>query len=448
MSGGRLPGGPATEVLRTRSSNLQHLGFCAPVSGQDLAPLMGMPASELPRGYEGAPVMTALIQGLLETGLRLSVFTLSRDLPLEHGARSVQSRRWPGLQVHFVPLRRRAWQPVQGRPGRILDLYRAERAGLAATIAGAAPQLVHAHWAYEFAWAALDSGLPTVVTSHDAPLSVARMNTWAKPTISLYRWLRVLMARQVLRRARHVTAVSPHLAQALHGMVTQPVTVVPNPVDGALVARGRDRQCAPEARLALISNGWNGIKNARPALLAFARLQAEAPGMTLHVFGHDFQPGGPADAWCRGQAAMRQAWPAIRFHGPLPHADLMRALEGVDLLLHASLEESFGMVLVEAMALGLPVLAGARSGAVPWVVQDPRCLCDVTDPQAMARAAAGLLQAPVYAQLSRQLRAMVAERFSMGEVLSRYERAYLAALADADPPQRPRLPPQARGGRA
>lgn len=130
---------------------------------------------------------------------------------------------------------------------------------------------------------------------------------------------------------------------------------------------------------------------------------------------------------------MADALSAIHFHGPVAHVVLMRELEGMDLLLHPSLEESFGMVLIEAMALGVPVLAGEHSGAVPWVVQDARCLCSVSDPRAIAVAAGALLQGETYAQLSRGLRSMVARRFALSEVLRRYEAVYLAALERTPP---------------
>lgn len=58
----------------------------------------------------------------------------------------------------------------------------------------------------------------------------------------------------------------------------------------------------------------------------------------------------------------------VFFHGQLPYEQLMNQLRNYDLLLHPSLEESFGMTLIEAMAQGLPVIAGKYSGAVPWVL--------------------------------------------------------------------------------
>ncbi|MEO3712129.1 glycosyltransferase family 4 protein [Roseateles flavus] len=404
-----------------------HVGVCGPVAGQDIAALMGMEPQALPRGYEGAPLLVTLIEGLLARGHRVSVFTLSNDLSFAAGAVKVASRLHPGLALHFCPLRRHAWRPCEGRPGRILDLYRHERRALVEAMRQAAPAVIHAHWAYEFAWAALDTGIPTVVTCHDSPLLVARMNVLAKPTISLYRGLRVLMAWQVLRRARWVTAVSPYLAAALEGMSPRPLQVIPNPVDGRSLVLGRDRQLGQELRIALVSNGFDRRKNPKKALLAFARLWTSRPQARLHLFGRGFEADGEAAAWCRSRRDLADCLPAMSFHGPLGHAELLERLAACDLLIHPALEETFGMVLAEAMALGLPVVAGRHSGAVPWVVGEDACLCDVRDPGAIASAALEVLVPERYAALSMQLRRTVRERFGLDAVISSYGQVYHAA---------------------
>lgn len=53
--------------------------------------------------------------------------------------------------------------------------------------------------------------------------------------------------------------------------------------------------------------------------------------------------------------------------------DLPRYLRLADLYVTASLHEGFGVPLIEAMACGIPVVAG-RSGAMPWVPRRGRAL--------------------------------------------------------------------------
>jgi glycosyltransferase involved in cell wall biosynthesis len=59
-----------------------------------------------------------------------------------------------------------------------------------------------------------------------------------------------------------------------------------------------------------------------------------------------------------------------------------------DILVHPSREESFCVAIADAMAMGLPVIAGEKSGAVPWLLDHGKCgvLVDVNNPKAIAAA--------------------------------------------------------------
>jgi glycosyltransferase involved in cell wall biosynthesis len=76
----------------------------------------------------------------------------------------------------------------------------------------------------------------------------------------------------------------------------------------------------------------------------------------------------------------------VFFHGPIDSKVLLEHLVEMDVLLHPALEESFGMVVAEAMALGIPVVGGTNSGAVPWIVGRDGLLVDVTKPYEICRA--------------------------------------------------------------
>jgi len=142
---------------------------------------------------------------------------------------------------------------------------------------------------------------------------------------------------------------------------------------------------------ATVLNGWNKLKNGRAALQAFALVRAEAPGAQLTMIGPGHEPGGPAEVWAR-EAGFGAG---VRFLGPMAHAEVLEFLaRSVDVVVHPSFEESFGMVLAEAGALGLPVIAGARSGAVPWTLDGGTAglLVDVRAPRELARAMLSLAE--------------------------------------------------------
>ncbi len=93
------------------------------------------------------------------------------------------------------------------------------------------------------------------------------------------------------------------------------------------------------------------------------------------------------------------------------------------LLFPVQWEEPFGMVMIEAMACGTPVVA-LRAGAVPEVVQHgvTGLICDTP-----AELPAALRE--VTRLNPAACRARVAREFSAQEMARGYERAYLAALA-------------------
>jgi glycosyltransferase involved in cell wall biosynthesis len=71
----------------------------------------------------------------------------------------------------------------------------------------------------------------------------------------------------------------------------------------------------------------------------------------------------------------------VNLLGSIKHDDLIDILDDSSLLVHPSLEETFGNTLIEAMARRLPVLGGENSGAVPYVLNYGKAgfLCNVSD---------------------------------------------------------------------
>lgn len=403
-----------------------HIGIAAPVATEYLAGHLDADCAGLPKGYEGAPLTGVLVGELLRRGHRVSVFTTDADLPpgtlpvLAHGER---------LAVHYCPARRRAWRFNGRYPGRAVDGFALERNSLANAIRSARPDLVHAHWTYEFALAALDSGLPHLVTCHDDPRVILRL------TRSPYRAVRYFMARQVFRRAQAFTTVSAYMADALRGRLGAPLDIVPNPLAGHVLAASRVRAAPAARRIAMVGNGWGARKNPQPALRAFARFRARHPEAELHCFGHDFGADETAQRWAQQQGLAA----GMFFHGAMPHRALIAQMDRLDLLLHPSLEESFGVVIAEAMALGLPVVAGAASGAVPWVAGQgilpeplPAVLTDVRSVDALDQAMEKAFDASYGARSAAGV-ARACTVFSAHAVAQAYLAQYARLLAGAAP---------------
>jgi glycosyltransferase involved in cell wall biosynthesis len=95
--------------------------------------------------------------------------------------------------------------------------------------------------------------------------------------------------------------------------------------------------------------------------------------------------------------------------------DLRRRLKDFDLLIHPSPSESFGRVVAEALAQGVPVVA-ARSGGVEEIIRDGETgyLAPPGDPGALAAVVLRMLADPEKTgEMTRRGRQEVADRFSL-----------------------------------
>ncbi|OZA26038.1 MAG: hypothetical protein B7X93_10565 [Hydrogenophilales bacterium 17-61-9] len=389
------------------------IGIVGPISTESIVKLLADDTGGLPRGYVGAPLFGNLIGALLDRGHSIVAYTTSSDMPPDIRVSATGER----FKITYCPVRPHTFRFSKGQWGRGTDAFKQERITLSQAMRDDAPDLVHAHWIYEFALAAIESGLPHLITCHDAPQVVLRYSP------NLYRLVRYFMARQVLKQAQHLTAVSPYLKQKVEGYARAPITVVPNPLPAhpAHLAESTRQYNPARPRIAMVLNGWGARKNPQPALRAFAVLRRTFPDAELSIMGSDYGTGGKAESWAQAQGLTA----GVHFMGQQPYPVLLAKLAESDLLLHPALEETFGMSIAEAMSLGVPVVGGQSSGAVPWVIGEAGRLVDVRSPHAIAQAALELLNdAQALAGLGAKAKTNTLGRFSRDAVAAAYEDQY------------------------
>jgi glycosyltransferase involved in cell wall biosynthesis len=281
----------------------------------------------------------------------------------------------PRLRLSICPMRDRH---------RARDAFRAERRAIRAALDAWEADVVHARWTYEYALAALGRRTPAIVTLQDWGPTVSRHDR------SPYRLVRLGMQLVVLRRASWVLAVSPHLRARARHLAKADITVVPNALPaGWPRAQPEPRAPGRPAHLVAVAEGFGRLKNVGRLLEALAVLRQTRPDTTLELVGDGHEAGGPAHRWARDRGLAA----GVTFRGHVDRSRLPAIVGQADVFVHPSREEGFGMVLIEAMALGVPVVGGARAGAVPWVLDEGRAgvLTDVGDAGAIAATLDGLL---------------------------------------------------------
>jgi glycosyltransferase involved in cell wall biosynthesis len=127
----------------------------------------------------------------------------------------------------------------------------------------------------------------------------------------------------------------------------------------------------------------------------------------------------------RQRAAALGLGDRVRFTGPV--ADVEAAYHAADIFVMPSTREAFGMVLVEAMASGLPVVASRLDGVTDEIVDEGSTgyLLPPRDPAALADVLARVLRNPAdAARLGAQAREAVVSRYSLEAAGQRWLEAY------------------------
>ena len=230
-----------------------------------------------------------------------------------------------------------------------------------------------------------------------------------------YRLMYRPFLRRVLDRARAIVVSSPALRQ--HALELQPFqskcVVIPFGID-------RDRlELTPDMAARVASLRRNGArrrllfvgrlvpyKGVDVLLTAMANVDA-----TLSIVGD-----GPLRQALEAQAAC--LGDRVRFLGSLPDADVVAHMHACDVFVLPSVThaETFGMVQLEAMSCGKPVVSTNVKSGVPWVNRDGETglIVEPGDAEGLAAALARLLgDDALAARLGRAGRARVEREFTL-----------------------------------
>ncbi len=162
-------------------------------------------------------------------------------------------------------------------------------------------------------------------------------------------------------------------------------------------------------------------KGHRVLLDALPAIVQRVPDVLVRLVGHEELS---TTAELRAYAEMRGVADRVHFEGF--RSDVASVLGQADVMVLPSLWEGFGLVLLEAMAVGKPVVASAV-GPVPEVVVDGETglLVPPGQPEPLAAAIVRILTEPdLAARLGRAGRERVGERFTLDRMVAETEAVY------------------------
>lgn len=239
------------------------------------------------------------------------------------------------------------------------------------------PDLVHAHSCLNAGvLAALiraRHGVPFVLTEHSTGFAQGRLRWWERDLV-----------RRVIRRAAIRIAVSPHLAALLEAQFPGASWVyVPNILGETFLMppAGLARSAHTRRFVFLCAARLSPVKNHALLIDAFADAFAGHPAVVLQLAGD-----GPLRPPLARLCAERGVAAQVEFLGDLAAGQLRAAMERADAFVLASDVETFGVVVIEAQAAGLPVLCTASGGPDHLIGDASGLLVPPGDRQALRQA--------------------------------------------------------------
>lgn len=272
-------------------------------------------------------------------------------------------------------------------------------------------------WLCEGLLCLLDDRFPTVVGLQTAMKTIAQMHpSWGESTQT--RQL-VALEQATLARAHHLHANSDAILDKFR---TEYDIDAPG---GFVVPLGVEDRRAQVARRAndgrlrvLFVSRLERRKGVDTFLDAVVRLLPEFPQLDVVVVGKDTPNTEMSETYreafrrTHGGTAIAER---VRFVGEASEAELHQHYADCDVFCVPSRYESFGLVYLEAMVFGAPVVA-TNVGGIPEVVEHERngLLVEPEDPEALAVALRRLLtDAELRARMGRASRAIYEERFTI-----------------------------------
>jgi glycosyltransferase involved in cell wall biosynthesis len=285
------------------------------------------------------------------------------------------------VPVFFLPLSFE-YKALGRRYYRIIERYLKSH--------GISGNLIHAHFLWPNGYAAVrlkeKSGIPCIVTAHgydiyDLPF---RDDEWRRKI------------QEVLDSSDAIVSVSKSNTDCIRKIGTKkPVFLIPNGFRNDIFHPMDKYGCRkslglPQNSKILVSVG-NFVESKGYTYLvsAMARLQTLRSDVFCCIIGR-----GPLRKNIVHQVRLLNLEEVVCLPGGIPHHEIPRWLNACDILVFPSLRESFGVVQIEAMACGKPVVATINGGSEEIVSSSVGILARAGDSDALAEAISSALDSP------------------------------------------------------
>ena len=356
------------------------------------------------------------------------------DIPTPQAALLQGLAKNGGLEVHFISCLQ---QPVNApeklagniwyhalhvpKTGWMRTFYQGCIRAVRNKLKAIQPDIVHGQGTErDCAISAVFSGFPNVITIHGNMRLIARLNR-ARPFS--FQWLAARLESFTLPRSRGIVCITNYTRNAVADLAKK-TWVVPNAVDASFF--DVQPEIIPgQPPVILFVGAVCARKNQNGFIRALDPLAAKRKFRVMFLGG-----AAAADSYNREFFELLQTRLWCGHAGFVNREKLKSHLCRATLLALPSLEDNCPMVVLEAMAAGVPVVA-ANVGGVPDLIEHGKTglLCDPLDAAGIRDAVGKLLGEPELArQLAAEAKKRALERFHPVVIARRHLEIYREAL--------------------
>ena len=224
--------------------------------------------------------------------------------------------------------------------------------------------------------------------------------------------------RRAMAMSHGVVACSAAFGHRLQQLLQVSVTVIHNGIDAPAFTRLAGRRAAGGRRTILNVGKFEFKKGQDILIRAFAQFAEAHPDVDLVLVGADDDALESLQQLCLTLGVEHR----VQFRVDVPHSEVATCFAQATIFALPSRQEPFGIVLLEAGCIGLPVVASAVGG-VPEILEDGMTarLVHPDRPDELSTALQAMLADPQSASvMGRRLQAHVVQKFSWATAHSRY----------------------------
>jgi len=233
----------------------------------------------------------------------------------------------------------------------------------------------------------LFSGMPALISKRLFKIPYA---VWAQGS-DVYnpKGLIKLTSRMVIKNADSAIALTQDMKKEMQRICDRDIAIVPNGINMAdLLDDSVRKDEADFGRRILFVGRLSPVKGVQYLIKAMKQIHDKIPDARLIIVGD-----GREREMLEALSIQLGIQKYVQFGGEVPHEKVLSFMQQADVFVLPSLSEGFPMVIIEALACGLPIVA-SRVGGIPEIIMSETngYLVEARDTETIANSIILLLQ--------------------------------------------------------